>query len=296
MEEAELEAYRRAGRIASEVREWSRELIKKDAKLLDIADNIEKRIKDLGAGVAFPVNTCLNDVAAHYAPKYNDETLIQENDVVTIDLGVHVDGYIADTAYTIDLSGDYEEMLKVNEEALEKAISLIKPGASVSDIGALVQETIQGKGYKPIENLTGHEVKQYDLHAGISIPNIRVPYDWRLMEDMVLAIEPFATNGCGRVIESKQAEIFSLKEMKPTRMREARILLNEVEKRKKLPFAERWFTKKINPMRLSLVLRNLVSEETLKAHPILHEKEKGIVSQFEHTIIVTADGGEVTTR
>lgn len=291
-----MKAYRRAGKIASDVRDWSGELIKKDARLLDIADGIEKKIRDLGAEVAFPVNTCLNDVAAHYAPRYNDETVIQENDVVTIDIGVHVDGFIADTAYTVDLSGDYKEMLRVNEEALEKAISLIEPGVSVSDMGKAVQETMHKAGFKPIENLTGHEVKQYDLHAGISIPNIGVPYDWRLEEGMVIAIEPFATDGHGRVIESRQAEIFSLKEMKPARLREARILLNEVEKRKKLPFAERWFTKKINPMRLSLVLRNLVAAEILKAHPILHEKEKGIVSQFEHTVIVTADGGEVTTR
>jgi len=139
-------------------------------------------------------------------------------------------------------------------------------------------------------------VKRYDLHAGISIPNIEVPYDWKIKEGMVLAIEPFATDGYGRVIESKRAEIFSLLESRPTRMREARILLNEIEKRKKLPFAERWFAKKINPMKLSLILRDLVSNKILKAHPILHEKEKGIVSQFEHTMIVTEDGCEVTTR
>ncbi len=251
---------------------------------------------DLGGEVAFPANICLNDITAHYTPKFNDETVIKKDDVVTIDLGVHVDGYIADTAYTLDLSGEYERMLDANIRALDNAIGLVKPGASVSDIGGIVQKTLKDAGFKPIENLTGHEVKQYDLHAGLSIPNIEVPYDWRLEEDMVLAIEPFATVGCGRVIESKKAEIFSLKEVKPTRMREARTLLNEVEKRKKLPFAERWFCKKINPMKLSLILRDMVSNEILRAHPTLHEKEKGIVSQFEHTVIVTEDGCEVTTR
>jgi methionyl aminopeptidase len=296
MDDEELEAYRKAGEIAVKAREWSRGLIKEKSKLLDIAEKIEKKILDLGGGIAFPVNICLNDVTAHYTPKFNDESVIKEGDVVTIDLGAHVDGFIADTAYTIDLSGNYGKMLEANEDALDKVIGLVKPNISVSELGRTVQKTLVDAGFKPIENLTGHEVKKYDLHAGLSIPNIEVPYDWRIREGMVLALEPFATDGLGRVIESKRAEIFSLLEAKPTRMREARMLLNEVVKREKLPFAERWFSKKINPMKLGLVLRDLVSSEILKAHPTLHEKEKGIVSQFEHTVIVTEDGCEVTTR
>ncbi len=291
-----MKAYREAGKISIKVREWSKELVKPGAKILDIAEGIENKIKGLGGEIAFPVNICINDITAHYTPKYNDQRVINKEDVVTIDIGVHIDGYIADTAYTIDLSGNYEELLKANELALEDAINLVKPGVSVSEIGKAVQRAINSAGFKPIENLTGHEIKQYELHAGISIPNIPVRHDQKLREDMVIAIEPFATNGYGRVIESKHAEIFSLLKSRPTRMREARILLNEVEKRKKLPFAERWFAKKINPMKLNLILRNLAASEILKAHPVLHEKEKGIVSQFEHTVIVTEDGCEVTTR
>ena len=296
MDDKELQTYRKVGKIASDVREWSKSLIMNGEPIIEIAEKIEKKVISSGGELAFPVNICINDITAHYTPKFNDKTIINKNDVISVDLGVHINGYIADTAYTIDLSGNYEKMLKANEDALNKAISLIKPGARVSEIGSAVQKILNKAGFKSIENLTGHEIKQYDLHAGISIPNIEVPYDWEIREGMVLALEPFATDGYGRVIESKQAEIFSLKEIKPTRMREARILLNEIEKRKKLPFAERWFTKKINPMRLSLVLRDLVSNEVLKAYPILHEKEKGVVSQFEHTVIVTEDGCEVTTE
>ncbi|MEA1924594.1 MAG: M24 family metallopeptidase, partial [Candidatus Altiarchaeota archaeon] len=161
--------------------------------------------------------------------------------------------------------------------------------------GAAVQKIMVDAGFKPIENLTGHEIKKYELHAGLSVPNIRVPYDWRIKEGMVLAIEPFATDGVGRVAESQHAEIYSLLEEKPVRMREARILLKELSGRRKLPFAKRWFTEKINPMRLELVLRKLVSSGVLKEHPVLHEKGKGVVSQFEHTMIVSSGGCEVTT-
>ena len=132
MDEKELKSYRNSGKIAADVREWSRELITPDARVLDIAENIEKKIIESGAEIAFPVNVCINDITAHYTPKFNDETVIKDDDVVTIDIGVHVDGYIADTAYTIDLSGNYSDLLDANKRALDNAISLVKPGASVA--------------------------------------------------------------------------------------------------------------------------------------------------------------------
>lgn len=296
MEDTELKSYRSAGKIAAKVREWSKSLIRENAKILEIAEKIESKILESGGEIAFPVNICINDITAHYTPKWNDSTILTEKDVVSVDIGVHIDGFIADSAYTIDLSGNYEKLLKANETALETAISMIKPEISVAEIGGEVQKIIKNSGFKPIENLTGHEVKQYDLHAGISIPNVEVPYNWKIKEGMVLAIEPFATNGYGRVIESKQAEIFGLEKIKPTRMQESRLILNEIEKRRKLPFAERWFAKKINPLKLDLVFRELLSNKILKAYPVLHEKEKGIVSQFENTVIVTDDGCEVITK
>ncbi|OYT26554.1 MAG: type II methionyl aminopeptidase [Candidatus Altiarchaeales archaeon ex4484_96] len=295
MDKLDKEKYQQAGEIGRDVREWSKTLIKPGISFLDLANKIESRIAKLGAEIAFPVNICVNDITAHYAPGYRDESVIGANDVVTVDLGAHVDGFISDTAYTVDLSGKHKKMLKANQEALDAAIELVAPGVSVSEIGHRVQELIISAGYKPIENLTGHEIKQYDLHAGLSIPNIDVPYDRKIKKDMILAIEPFATNGLGRVIESPRTEIYSLIEPKSVRMNEARILLRELAERRKLPFAARWFTDKINPMRLELALRKMASMKILKTHPVLHEKEKGIVSQFEHTMIVTSSGCEVTT-
>jgi methionyl aminopeptidase len=163
-------------------------------------------------------------------------------------------------------------------------------------VGEVVQETISSAGFKPIENLTGHEVKQYNLHAGLSIPNIKVPYNWKIEEGMVLALEPFATDGYGRVVESKKPEIYSLVGRKPTRSKEARVIMDEVEERKSLPFAERWFSGKINPLKISLAFSELTSKKILRAYPPLHEVKKGVVSQFEHTVIVTGEGCEVITR
>jgi methionyl aminopeptidase len=215
---------------------------------------------------------------------------------VKLDIGVHSDGYIADTATTVDLTGEYGKMIEANQLALEEAVKLVKPGVSVSRIGETVQNVLAKAGFKPIENLTGHELKQYDLHAGLAVPNIKVPYDWKLKEDMVLAFEPFATDGAGHVIESKHAEIYSALSEKPARMREARMLLKAVADRRGLPFAARWYAGKINPLRLNLVLNQLTQADILKAYPPLHDRSQGMVSQFEHTLIVTEDGCEVTTR
>ena len=296
MDEKELESYVKAGKIASEVREWSRELVAPGAKALDIAEKIEARIIGKGGMLAFPVNVCINDVTAHYSPKFNDETKLEKSDLVSVDMGVHVDGYIADTAYSVDLSRKYGALIKADQEALAAAIDLVKPGALVSEIGKAVHETIKSAGYKPIENLTGHEMKQYELHAGLAIPSIEVPHKIKIEEDMALAIEPFATDGYGRVIESRQAEIFSLLMPKPTRNRDARAVIEEVAPRQGLPFAERWLTKKIPPLRLDLAMRELLNNGSIRGYPTLHEKGKGIVSQFEHTVIVTADGCIVSTK
>ncbi|HDN82856.1 MAG TPA: type II methionyl aminopeptidase [Candidatus Altiarchaeales archaeon] len=295
MDEEELKNYEKAGKIAKEIREWSKSLIKPGKKLLEVAEEIENKIKESGADPAFPVNICVNDVAAHYTPKFNDNLELGENDIVSIDIGVHVNGYIADTAYTIDLSNSYKDMLKCNQEALKEAISLISPDTSVSEIGKVVEDVTASYGYKPIENLTGHQIERYNLHAGISIPNIEVPYDWKIKEGMVLAIEPFATDGYGRVLESKIAEIFSLKAFKSCRLKEGRLLLKKLEPRKGLPFAKRWFSKDISPLKLDLVLRELVAIDAIKPYFMLHEKERGKVSQFEHTVIVLEDGCKVIT-
>jgi methionyl aminopeptidase len=296
MDEEVIESYRKAGALACDTLKWGAGLIKPGVKYLDVADKIKARVEEAGMRLAFPVNISVNDVAAHYTPKHNDPLEFTGEDLVKLDVGVHLDGYIADTATTVDLSGEYGKMMEANEHALDEAIKMVKPGLSVAKIGAAVQKTLTAGGYKPIENLTGHELKQYDLHAGLAVPNIKVPYDWKLAEDMVLAFEPFATDGAGHVIESRHAEIYSVLDARPTRMREARMLLKAVADREGLPFAARWHAKKINPMRLNLVLNQLTQADILKAYPPLHDRGEGMVSQFEHTLIVTEDGCEVTTR
>jgi len=290
-----IDEYIRAGKIASEVREWSKSLIKPGAKALDIAEAIEKKIEDKDAGIAFPCNVSLNDVAAHYTPFAKDELELKETDLVTIDLGTHIDGYIADTAYTVDLSGENQKLVEASDAALEAAISLVKAGVSVSKIGEAVEKEIRSRGFKPIENLTGHQLLQYELHGPMAIPNIKVPFDKALEEEQVLAIEPFATNGRGRVIEGNRIEIYSFLQVVPTRLMEGKKIMEYAAERQSLPFAERWL-KDMNQLKLRMALRELALRGAIHGYPVLHEAEKGLVSQSEHTVIVEKGGCKVTTR
>ena len=120
-----------------------------------------------------------------------------------IDIGVHIDGYIVDTATTVCFNSEYEEMVQTSRIALETAIRTIRPGISTSDLGSKIQGVIESRGFKPISNLTGHQIGRYMIHAGKSLPNVSHISFRKIHEGEVYAIEPFVTtpNAKGRVVE-----------------------------------------------------------------------------------------------
>jgi methionyl aminopeptidase len=282
-----LEKYREAGRILIEVKDNAVKKVKVGASLLELAEHIESSIKEKGAGVAFPVNISLNEEAAHATPSKNDKRVFAR-DLVKLDIGTHIDGYIADTAVTVDL-GNNKEIVKASQTALDAAIDVIKAGINTSKISEVIEKTITDFGFNPVVNLTGHGLEQYMQHAPPSILNKRIETGVKLKEGQVVAIEPFTSSGKGRVYEAGHAEIFSLLELKPIRSRDARIVLNEIETFKTLPFAKRWLQGRVD-----MSLRQLEAAGIIRSYPIL--KDRGLVSQSEDTVIVTVDGCEVITR
>ena len=293
-----IEDYEKAGKIAREVLEtWSKK-IKPGVKLLEIAEGAEADIRAMGAGLAFPVNISSNEQAAHYTPEHKCEKVFGEKDIVKLDVGVHVNGFIGDTALTVDLSGEHGKLLEASEAGLAAAIAGMKPGVKVGDIGALVQEEIHKFGFKPIENLTGHKLEQFELHAGTEIPNIKTNSSHTIQEGDVFAVEPFATDGAGRVSDGSQVEIFMFLEKRPVRLRESRRLINYAdEKFHGLPFAERWlyadFTSKLL---LGSALKELMAFGVLRPYPVLSDAKKGLVSQAERTVVIEKDGARVLTK
>ena len=292
----EMEKYRKAGKLLAEVREQVRPLVKPGATLLYIAETAEKLVVEKGAKPAFPCNVSLNEVAAHYSPPAEDDAVIKEGDMVKVDIGAHIDGYIADTAFTV-ATGEKAEMVLAVEKALEAAIAAVKPGIDVGEIGKVVEETATAAGFKPIRNLTGHSLSRWDLHAGLTVPNVKETIGQTLNVGDVLAIEPFITDGAGFVEDQKSLYIFRYLRDMPTRLRMSRELLRDVKRTySSLPFAERWLSKRMSKLRLELTLRELVGIGAFWPYYVLAERAKGKVAQAEHTVIVTEQGCEVTTR
>jgi len=295
MNPPQIQKILKAGYIASQVREYAKKIIKKDKLLLEIVEALEAKIIELGAKPAFPTNISINEIAAHYTPAYNDET--KAHGLLKIDFGVHIDGWTADTAFSIDLENNKEnkELIKASEQALNAAIEAVKQNKTIGQIGKEIQETISNFGFSPIRNLSGHEIQQYDLHAGLTIPNYNTPSEKKLKEG-TYAIEPFATTGQGQVYDSKNSGIYKLSDPKNPRDATAREILNYIiEEYKTLPFCSRWIVKKFGARAL-ISLSQLEQIESLHQFKQLVEKAKGKVAQSEHTILIKNREIHITTQ
>lgn len=305
-----IEYYEQAGKIVSKVRDEAVKLIKDDLLILDLVEFVEGEILKAGAGIAFPCNVSVNEITAHYTSPANDETKISTGDLVKLDLGAHIDGYIADSAITImapgkDLEEKYDtdtinknkEMIEASDAGLEAAISTVRPGVEIGKIGKAVEEAINSHGFNPITNLTGHSLEQWNLHSGLSIPSIDDKSTAKLKEGDVIAIEPFATDGLGWVTDTPQTYIFRYLKDKPFRIAHTQKVLNEIKTNYvDLPFSIRWLSEKFNPNRLNSSMRQLSQVMAIYSYPALREKTNCWVSQSEHTVFVEGDGCTITTK
>ncbi len=283
-----MNGFIKAGKIASQAREYGRNLIKENASVLEIAEKVEQKIIDLGGKIAFPVDISCNHIAAHDSPRYKDTRIINKGDLVKLDMGAHINGFIVDTACTVEVgTTKYSEMIKATEEALEKAIKLMKPMVKIKEIGAEIENVIKKKQFSPVRNLSGHEIAQYKVHAGLTIPNYDNGNKTELNEDQVFAVEPFATTGEGIVIEGKPSEIYGLVNEKPVRDAGTKIILKFIkEEYKTLPFAKRWLANKFGLLKANLALNSMEREGIIKQYAQLVERSKAPVTQAEHTILV----------
>jgi methionyl aminopeptidase len=284
-----------AGKIASEVRDFAKNLIKPGMPLLEIAEEIEQKIKALGGEPAFPVNLSINEIAAHYTPTHDDKTTA--TGLLKVDIGVQIDGWIADTAFSLDLEGNSENkrLIDVAEKCLKNALGAIKSGCSTNDIGNEIHRTCISNNVNPIVNLSGHEIDRYDLHAGITIPNINDKKDVKLKSG-TYAIEPFTTSGGGSVYEGKPSGIYILLDTKNVRSPTAReILTHIVDEYGNLPFCTRWLVREFGTKAI-LALSQLEQQGNIHHYPQLIESSKAKVAQAEDTVMIEEDQTTITTE
>jgi len=294
----QLEDYLKAGNIAGEVRENVRKTDWIGSTLAEICDYVESEIIKRGAKCAFPVNTSMNEIAAHYTAEPNDPKTVSDTDLVKIDLGAQINGYIADTAVTVNYDPQYDQMVQTAEDALQNAMSMIKAGVKSKDVGRTIQKTIQDMGFKPIANLSGHSLDQYTIHAGKTVPNMWTIGSFSFSENEAYACEPFVTtkNALGFVRNGKIKNIFALVSRKKTKDEEADRLTDYIWNNfNMLPFALRWLLKEWEEKEARRLLEILVKKKVVHAYAILVEANGQRVSQAEHTFIPTQTGVTVTT-
>ncbi|MEZ5977304.1 MAG: type II methionyl aminopeptidase [Planctomycetota bacterium] len=296
MEPQGLECSRRAGRIAAECREWARSAIAPGVRVRAVLEGVEERIRAAGAIPAFPAQSSINHVAAHYCSPPDDETTYSEGDCVKVDLGVCVDGWIADTACTVDLSTDgrWAELIGASQAALAAAIALVEPGRPVAEIGAAVERAITSAGFRPVRNLTGHGLARWQVHTAPQIPSVDDRSREKLKAGSVVAIEPFACTGEGYTHERGKAEVFMM--MRPPRNAKGidRDVLRAIDSWRGLPIARRYFAD-LDQEAVEGAFAKLARQAVLVRFPPLVEKEGVMVAQTEHSLYVGPDGVEILT-
>ena len=264
--------------------------------MLEVTEKIESYVIKNGGELAFPTNLAVNNVGAHWTPSSKSDDVFNKGDIVKLDVGVHIEGYIGDNALTVEIeTNKYKKMIEASREALNAAIDVAAAGVNVGIIGHAVQDKIEQYGYRPIANLTGHRIKRYNLHSGISIPSVRERGGPSLSNGDIVAIEPFVTDGAGRVGGKRNSNIYHLRQIRKVRDEKATELMMEIQNRYKgLPFAERWLHKIQDNAGKNL--QKLMRAGIVSYYPVLDELGKGIVAQSEHTLLITNNGNEVLTE
>jgi len=291
MKDDELEQYLEAGRIAERILHRGAEMVTPGGSVLEVVETVEAMVTESGAELAFPLNLSFNEDAAHDTASAGDDRIFSAGDLIKLDLGVALDGRIADTALSVDLGG-HEALVAASVAALDRAISLVRPGVTAGEIGAAIQTEIEGRGFLPVANLTGHGLAPYQIHTAPTIPNVGVAGGAVLEEGMAIAIEPFATTGSGRVSDRARIEIYQQIAVKAVRLPSAKRILGGIRERRGMPFSRRWLPQD----KVEIALSALVKNGVLYGYPVLHDVAGSFVSQAEHTLVVTADGCIVTTR
>ncbi len=283
-----------AGEISSQVKKYARTIIKKGVPLLEIANKIEDKIFELGGKPAFPCNLSINEIAAHYTPSHDDTSLA--HGLIKVDIGIHVDGWCADTAFSLDLENNEEnkKLIDAAEAGVEAGIKAISSKTYFNEVGAEIDKAISEKGFSSIINLTGHSIEQYELHAGETIPNVDDGKKIEITQGQY-AIEPFATTGNGKVYDGIDSGIYQLIAERNVRSPIAREILQYIIKEySTLPFCSRWLVKQFGTKAI-FGLKQLETNGNVHSFSQLIEVSKAKVAQAEHNVLIEEDEITITT-
>ncbi len=297
-DEEVMAKFRMSGKILRETREQMRSYVRENMPVIEVCEKAEGLIREKGGQPAFPCNVSINEVTAHYTSPPGDQTTIPPHSLAKVDIGVHVDGYVTDTAFTACFNSEYRTMVDTAETALKTALENIAAEVNVGTIGGVIENAIRNRGFRPIQNLCGHSVGRYLIHAGTSVPNVHQVSFTKFKEGDIFAIEPFVTlpEAGGAIEDYPQKTIFRLQKPKSAKSPNAKKLLKHIESNfHTLPFAERWLQGVLPKEQHVEAFKELFAAKAIMGYPVFVEVTRKTVAQAEHTVYVKEDGCEVLT-
>jgi methionyl aminopeptidase len=295
MSEYDLNLLKKAGKLNFKTQKFAQKIIKVGCDLSKIGLEIDKFILDNEAVPSWPVNLSINHEAAHNTYDLENSVILKEDDVLKVDVGVSIDGFIADSAQTIIFNKKYEPLKQASINALlavKKYLTDNYKTAKVSDVGEIIENKIKSSGFKPISNLTGHAIDKFVPHAYPSIPNTKNDLNIQFSEiNLPFAIEPFVSTGDGFVTESDKILIFQHIEDRPIRNKDSKLILEEIHKYQGMPFSEYWVGKSLTTFQRRYALRELLKNEIISSFPVLVDRKDSLVSQAETTFLIDKKEG-----
>jgi methionyl aminopeptidase len=319
-----LSDYRQAAEAHRQVRQWAQKNIKPGQTLTEIADGIEDSVRrlvghdgltegdSLKAGMGFPLGLNLDEIAAHFSPNAGNKTVLQQSNVMKVDIGIHINGRIVDSAFTMAFDPMYDNLLAAVKDACHTGVRESGIDVRLGELGGYIQETmesyeveINGTTYpvKPIRGLTGHTILPYSIHGTKNVPSVKTNDTTKIEEGDVFAIEPFGSTGNGRVYDQGEVSHYALRSDAPNvdlRLSSAKSLLSVIKKNfSTLPFSRRYLDRlgqekyllgvwmpSLNMCYLDLLtvsqLNSLVKSGIVEDYPPLVDKKGSYTAQFEH--------------
>jgi methionyl aminopeptidase len=315
-----LADYREAAEVHRQVRQYAQKSIKPGQTLTEIAEGIENGVRALTghpgqaegdaylAGMGFPCGLSLNHCAAHYTPNAGNKVVLQQEDVMKVDFGVHVNGRIVDSAFTVAFEPKYDQLLAAVKAATNAGVKEAGIDARVGEIGGVIQEVmesyeveIDGTTYpvKSIRNLTGHNILPYSIHGTKAVPIVKSNDQTKMEEGDVFAIETFGSTGNGYVRDDMEVSHYAKsKDVQHVdlRLSSAKTLLSVINKNfGTLPFCRRYLDR-LGQDKYLLGLNSLVNAGIVDAYPPLVDKKGSYTAQSEHTILIRPTVKEVISR
>jgi len=305
---------RRAGEVHRQVRKYVQGIVRPGLALTELVESLEKASRTLieadglKQGIAFPTGVSINHIAAHFTPNPGDKTVLKQDDVLKIDFGTHVNGYIIDSAFTVTFDEKFDNLKNAVKEATNTGIREAGIDVRLCDIGAAIQEVMEsyeielnGKTYpiKSVRNLNGHTISPYVIHGGKTVPIVKGGDQTKMEENEFYAIETFGSTGRGQVIEDLECSHYMKSPhaaQATIRLPKSKALFQHINKNfSTLCFCRRWLDDAGEKQHF-MSLKNLIDVGAIEPYPPLVDIKGSYVAQYEHTLVLRPTCKEVLSR